>query len=977
MSEDASLPSRRRGSRFLSLKWKILLTLGGVMLSVNGALSWLHFEDLTARFETQRAATRQRLVAEVLALRSDVGLHLQALAGMLAALDSVGVGVFERAAGNALLRQHFDSYWPVLQLDLGIDSLQLYAKDGPPLATWTTDALADVDQDAHVRTVIANEQAMHWTRCRKRCTQFAAAPILSAGRVAGAVVLGSSLADVIVSFNRLSAADLGVLVPTGTPLGLPTDKNFLPRLGLQVIGLSSAERNLPLLQQVEAIPPMPGGSAWRLLSYDGGQFELSFLALDTPLGATSPAIMVVIDDLTQALDDIRKSVWNRLRGELLASLLSLLLLALLVHAPLQRMTRAVRAIPLLGRRAFVEARARIAPRARRLVDDEIDSLDEAAIALSHRLETLENEVAAHSAETQAMLRRISVERDFSRSLLDTAQVIILTQSADGRILTLNRYGRLLSGWGQDDLLGKRFFDFVGSDGSAGLAVQQALQGIAAGGRQHVQLESVLVGANGQSYEITWNHSRLAGRPEDAVMILSVGIDHTERKRAESHVSYLAEHDPLTGLVNRQHFQYQLDRALLSARRLGHDGALLYLDLDAFKYVNDVSGHQAGDALLRIVADEVGSVARASDLLARLGGDELGLLLHECDRDGAIQVAEKINKRLAEIKYPGLGASHRVSASIGIVVFSEAKMDVEQLLTNADIAMYQAKSKGGSGWHLYSEGEGVQEKMQSRLYWEEMINRSLAEGGLLVYYQPILDIRAWRISHYEALVRMRSDEGSLIPPGLFMEVAENSGLIRDIDRYVIHQVFDKMLALFAAGQHYKFAINLSGVSINDARLLAFIRDELARSPMLPGHVVFEITETAAVSDFSAARAFMEAVRELGCAFSLDDFGVGFSSFNYIKQLPVDYVKIDGSFVRTLVDSPDDQVFVKALAEVARGFGKKTVAEFVEDERALNLLRAFGVDYAQGYFIGKPAPDLLPERVLLAGSVSLREARAPVI
>ena len=315
---------------------------------------------------------------------------------------------------------------------------------------------------------------MPWTRCRKRFTQFAAAPILSAGRVAGAVVLGSSLADVIVSFNRLSAADLGVLVPTGTLLGLPADKNFLPRLGLQVIGLSSAERNLPLLQQVEEIPPMPGGSAWRLLSYDGGQFELSFLALDTPLDASSPAIMVVIDDLTQALDDIRKSVWNRLRGELLASLLSLLLLALLVHAPLQRMTRAVRAIPLLGRRAFVEARARIAPRARRLVDDEIDSLDEAAIALSHRLETLENEVAAHSAETQAMLRRISVERDFSRSLLDTAQVIILTQSADGRILTLNRYGRLLSGWGQDDLLGKRFFDFVGSDGSSGLAVHSPI-----------------------------------------------------------------------------------------------------------------------------------------------------------------------------------------------------------------------------------------------------------------------------------------------------------------------------------------------------------------------------------------------------------------------------------------------------------------------------------------------------------------------
>ncbi|HRF04872.1 EAL domain-containing protein [Accumulibacter sp.] len=927
------------------------MTLGGVMLSVNGALSWLHFHDLTTRFEVQRTATRERLVAQALALRSDFGLRLQALAGMLAALDSVGVSLFQTPAGDALLRQHFDSYWSVLQLDLGLESLQVYPPSGPPLATWSTNVLVETKPEAQVSAVIGQERAMHWTRCGQVCTQFAAAPILSAGRVAGAVVLGSSLADVVVSFHRLSGADLGVLVPVAKPAG----KNALSALGLQVIGLSNTERNLPLLQQLAALPPLRGESVWRRLSYQDRQFELSFLTLAASAEGQSSALLVVVDDLTQALADIRKSVWNRLRGELLASLLSLLLLALLVHAPLQRMTRAVRAIPLLGRSAFAEARARIAPRARRLLDDEIDSLDEAAIALSHRLETLESDVAAHSAEMQGMVQSISVERDFSKNLLDTAQVIILTQSTDGEIFTLNRYGQLLSGWATEDLPGKRFSELVRPDGSADLAIKEAVREIAAGERQHVQLESILASSNGQPYEITWNHSRLSG-PGDAVMILSVGIDHTERKRAESHVSYLAEHDPLTGLVNRQHFQHQLDLALASAHLSARDGALLYLDLDSFRYVNDLNGHQAGDALLREVAHEVGNVARASDLLGRLGGDELGILLHECDRQGAILVAEKINTRLAEIKSPGLGANHRVSASIGIVAFSEATMDVKQLLANADIAMYQAKSKGGAGWHLYSEGEGVQEKMQSRLYWEEMINRSLRDCGFIVHYQPILDIRARQVSHYEALVRMCADDGSPIAPGAFMEVAENSGLIREIDRYVIQEVFGRMLDLFAAGKFYKFSINLSGVSINDPRLLAFIRTELSRSALLPSHVVFEITETAAVSDFSKARAFMNAVRELGCAFSLDDFGVGFSSFNYVKQLPVDYVKIDGSFVRTLVDSPDDQVFVRALAEVARGFGKKTVAEFVEDERALNMLRAFGVDYAQGYFIGKPRAEI---------------------
>lgn len=942
----------RGGSRFLSLKWKVLLTLGAVMLSVNGVLSWLHYQDLMTRFDEQRAETRARLAAQAFALRNEVGLRLQALAGVLAALDSVGVTLFPTSAGNALLRQHFDSYWPALQYGYGIDSLQVYLTGGEQLAAWTSSGGPEVQPTVQVTEVINSERATSWTNCSEVCTEYAAAPILSAGKVAGAVVVGSSLAEVVNSFQRVTGADLGVLVPHVGPLSEASgDEAFLPRLGLRAIPLSSMGSHRPLLRQLQSLPQTPPGPAHAYLSlpYDGRQFELSFLVLDFPAAASRPATMVVIDDLTLALVDIHQSVVSRLQGELLVSLVSLLLLSLLVNAPLQRMARTANAIPLLGRSAFAEARRRIAPRPRRLVEDEIDRLDEAAIDLSYRLETLERDVAAHAAVTEGMLQRISVERDFSRSLLDTAQVIVLTQSAAGRILTLNRYGRQLAGLGEEQLAASSFFELIGGDSLQVAAARQAVHEIASGDRQHVQLESILQGKGGESYEITWNHSRLAGQPGDAVMVLSVGVDHTERK-------YLAERDPLTGLVNRRHFQDILRRALVDARRSRRDGALLYLDLDAFKYVNDVSGHQAGDALLKIVAEEVAHVARTSDRIGRLGGDELGVLLHECDSAGAVQVAEKINRRLAEIKFPGLGANHRVSASIGIVVFSAAKMNAELLLTNADIAMYQAKSKGGGGWHVYSEGEGVQERMQNRLHWEEMINRALANDGFIVHYQPILDIASRKVSHFEALVRMRAGDGGVVPPGMFMEVAESSGLIREIDRHVTGMVLARMELSRRAGRRYRFSINLSGVSINDASLLSFLREKLAQRRDLAGDVVFEITETAAVADFAAARRFMGAVRELGCTFSLDDFGVGFSSFNYVKQLPVDYVKIDGSFVRSLVDSQDDQVFVEALSKVAHGFGKKTVAEFVEDERALNMLASFGVDYAQGYFIGKPAEEI---------------------
>jgi hypothetical protein len=318
-----SRPAReaRGRSRFLSLKWKVLLTLGVVMLSVNGALSWMHYQHLTVRFEEQRLETRKRLVRQAVALRNDFGQRLQGLAGVLAALDAVGVAMFQTPTGSALLRPRFDSYWPALEFDLGIVSLQVYPTTGPPLATWPTDALLDVEQDGRVRVVIEGEQAMHWTRCREVCTEFAAAPILSAGRVAGAVVLGSSPADVVNSFPNVSGgADLGVLIPTGSAADVRADESFLPQVGLRVIELSDKGKHRSLLRQLTLIPPIPPfpDHAYLSLAYDGRQFELSFLALDAQSGSGLPALMVVIDDLTHPLAEIRESVVSRLQGELLA-----------------------------------------------------------------------------------------------------------------------------------------------------------------------------------------------------------------------------------------------------------------------------------------------------------------------------------------------------------------------------------------------------------------------------------------------------------------------------------------------------------------------------------------------------------------------------------------------------------------------------------------------------------------------------------
>lgn len=949
MMPDNQNPQQARGSdRFLSLKWKVMLLLSMTLLGVNGTLSWLAYNDQITRFEQQRSVIRDRHLAQARSLQKESAQRMQQVADMMA--SAAGMAGFSTAEPE--LRKFtdmFDTYWVSLQLNLGMDVLGLYDADGELLFEWNSGYAKGAQEIYQVNKVLKHEQSAAWLECTQECTQFAAAPILAQGRVAGVAVVAGSLADMIGSFRRLTGVDVGLLSPT-------PDAAYgyaLPRLGRSVVGISGMQQNIGLLRSLSELPVEKNGVRWIKLQQGDRQFELAF----TPVGEENQdnrtPILVVIEDVSQGYAHIRTQALRWMGGQVATFLLALVLLAILLGAPLRRMTRAAETIPLLGQRAFAEVRNRIRLRSGYILKDEVDHLDQAAVALSQRLEDLEMEVQNNADQMQEMLNKIAIERDFNESLLDTAQVIILTQNGEGEISTINHYGEVLTGWHEEELKGKRFFEVACPVRPGEQHVAQMLRDVAEGRQEQLLQECALVHRDGTEREIVWSHTRLTGM---AGQLLSVGMDITERKRAETRMVWLAEHDQLTGLANRQYFQRELEQTLAMVRRTGRSGALLYLDLDGFKYVNDISGHQAGDALLRMVGEEMSAIIRDVDLLARLGGDELGILLHECDQAGAVEVAEKINRRLAEMKFPGLGAAFHVSASIGIVMFPTEDMDAKQVLASADIAMYQAKSADRGRWHMYAPGERMQEKLQRWVHWEERLKNALKDNRFVLHYQPILDIHSGRISHFEALVRMRGESGELIPPGEFMEVAEKSGLIRDLDRYVVHTVIGRLLELLAAGQSYKLAVNLSGVSINDSGLLDFLRQELARNPALPQHLIFEITETAAVSDFASAKNFMQSVRELGGVFALDDFGVGFSSFYYVKHLPVDYIKIDGSFIRSLADSPDDQVFARAIAEVARGFGKKTVAEFVGDERVLDLLREYGVDYAQGYLIGKPEEDI---------------------
>ena len=431
-------------------------------------------------------------------------------------------------------------------------------------------------------------------------------------------------------------------------------------------------------------------------------------------------------------------------------------------------------------------------------------------------------------------------------------------------------------------------------------------------------------------------------------------DVTRERQTAEQLVYLAERDPLTGLYNRHRFQQELARTMLDTDRHHLQCAVMFFDLDEFKTINDSYGHRTGDALLIRVAGEIGALVRRNEVLARLGGDEFAILLPGVQGKEAEALAERIVRAIAQIPFRFEGQNLRLTTSLGIAYYPEHAADADDLVARADIAMYQAKGAGKNTWRVYRADSAADSEMRSRLSWGERISNALDKKLFRLHFQGIYRAEDGALSHLEALIRMTDecDPDQLIMPAHFIQLAEKSGRILDIDRWVIREVLQRLAGNAAIPS---IAVNLSGRSLSEPSLPQYISDELRQAGVDPRRLIVEITETAAVSDLHDAQRMIEALRQLGCGVYLDDFGVGFSSFAYLKHLQVDTIKIDGLFIRDLSNNPDNQVFVQAMVSVALGLGKSVVAEFVEDGSTLALLRRFGVDLVQGYHLDRPIAD----------------------
>lgn len=719
-----------------------------------------------------------------------------------------------------------------------------------------------------------------------------------------------------------------------------------------------------LWQQAESMRESLGFEALKLTSANDalriGEIKSTQLAISHPLSIQSslPGQTPHEIQVTVYFPNLAESVLEQRKNILLGIGLVMILFGLVLQKILQHLLS--RPFANMVASARQSADGDIAARFDESRDDEFGFL---AKFINRALDSLTQQqtqlqaALARATQSEAALSR---EKERAEVTLHSITDAVITTSETTHIQYMNPVAERLTGWSNEEAHNLPLAAVIQilheiSGDPLPNPMQACLQNSAV---ETLDQHGVLLRRDGEKIDIETSAAPMyndQGKVFGAVIVFQ-DVRHTRRLARQ--LSYQAGHDALTGLFNRLKFEEHLHDLLVSVVADSQEHALFYLDLDQFKIVNDTCGHIAGDELLRQISTALQAALRKEDILARLGGDEFGVLLKNCPLDQARQIAEKLRQNIKALRFAWQDKTFEIGVSIGVVAITPDNLNSASILSAADLSCYAAKDMGRNRIHIYQPTDIVLAQRHGEMRWATQIKEALNENRFLLFRQSIRAIPADSPNqeHYEILIRMQDVDGNIILPGSFIPAAERYNLMPDIDRWVIRHTFsalaDGAFGPTGQGRQCVVAINLSGASLGDENLLKFIRACQEEFAVPFSEICFEITETVAISNLSRATGLIRELRELGCRFALDDFGSGLSSFGYLKNLPVDYIKIDGSFVKDMATDSIDRAMVEAINQIGHIMKIQTIAEWVEDEAALAILTEIGIDFAQGYHINRP-------------------------
>ena len=563
---------------------------------------------------------------------------------------------------------------------------------------------------------------------------------------------------------------------------------------------------------------------------------------------------------------------------------------------------------------------------------------------------------------------IHFEKERSLTALDSIADAVITTDAQGNIDNLNKAAKILLGKKYDSRLHEPLDSCLAFKTrlTDNLQANPARQVIENGEPILLYEDTYLIIKGNEEMAIELSVAPIYDRVQNIIGAILVIKDISEMRALTTELAHQARHDSLTGLLNRREFENRLEQTITEIRRYPDEQAwFCYLDLDQFKIINDTCGHLAGDELLKQIAFKLISITRDVDHIGRMGGDEFTIILKRCDKETANKIMERVRNELHDMRFCWDNKCFTITVSIGIVEITAQCGSVYDVLKAADTACYIAKEEGRNRIHIFDEDDNVSTQRQGEMEWVHRIYRAIETGQFVLFSQEIKSLKSVsEAMHGELLIRMLDNDGNIIPPFSFIPAAERYNLMPEVDRHIVH------LALNTISRHYDnplvregmFTINLSAQSLSDDDFLNFVLIQLASARVQPGNLCFEITETAAISNLTKATKFITTLKEKGCYFALDDFGSGLSSFAYLKNLPVDFIKIDGGFVKSMLTSSLDHALVSSVNQIGHVVGMQTIAEFVENKEIEDCLTEMGIDFAQGYGIARPEPfDTLLDKV----------------